>query len=154
MRNLFDFSDAQLSWRSCREFILNPNTSSSCQTIDGADDEESWFFNYPKAISQEKADDSFNLHKEMMFKPEPHIITFRRWRQNPAGSWNPSEVRVALDEFRNYEEFMEFAKVYICIPNYFVKVVSVENCDPSDASSILTDPQAFEDCMMKYNDWR
>lgn len=142
MRNLFDFSDAQMSWRSCPNF--NMDLVKIDDTANVLDDEESWFF---PCMNDEPVEKVVDINQKIdedikRFKEFAPIIYISGMDLNCQLF---EKVPINLADFKSYEEFMDaFPK---CI--YF-SIFDTDNCDYDKVKDSFPSEELFYELLDEF----
>lgn len=137
MTNLFDFSDAQMSWRSCPGFlmdqiVIDENNAADCE------DEEDWFFPQPQAKAWEDPRVKFLRDSDPALPPIIHVWCIDRFSR---------EFRESIDltKFDSYDQFKWYLKKHLCFD-----IVDSDNCDFRIASRLMRSEKVFDYLIDQY----
>ena len=139
MRNFYDFSDAQMSWRSCPGFNMNQMTIVDNSNDAAFDDEEDWFFPQP---SIDVPNDITARYKKEPEPVLPPIIYLSGMDLN----CQKFEKVVNLADFESWDQFTEaFSRKYI-----YISIVDADNCDFDKAQNVLSSEEIFDELVDNY----
>ena len=138
MRNLYDFSDAQMSWLSCPGFDMDKMIIVDNSNEAAFDDEEDWFFPQPKTQVWEDPRVKFLRESDPALPPIIHIWAIDRFSREFRES-------VDLTEFESYEQFKWHLQKHLCFD-----IVDSDNCDFRIASRLMKSEKVFEYLIDQY----
>lgn len=138
MRNLYDFADNQLNWRSCRNFNMDNQIIAENQ-FSGADDEEDWFFPQPKAESKEDPRSKYLRESDPALPP----IVYLSGMNLQCESFEKVPVNIA--EFDCWDDLVEAYRL-----NLYISVVDADNCDFELARDVFDSEEIFDELVDNY----
>ena len=141
MNSIFDFSDNQMNWRSCRNFnmdlvVINDENS-------GSDNEEDWFFNYPELNHQEEdINDDIDIDDECEEEILPPVVYFSGMDLN----LKPFEkVAFNLNDYDCFDDFIAAVGKHL-----WISITDADNCDYELAQEVLSSEDVFDQLLDDY----
>lgn len=138
MRNLFDFSDAQMSWRSCPGFIFN-NIAQAENINEACNDEEDWFFPQPSIDVPEQIPNRFDREQKPALPP---VIYISGMDLNCKIFEN---VPFNLADYESWEDFLQAVDRHM-----YVSIVDADNCDYELALEVFSSEEIFNQIVDEY----
>lgn len=139
MRNLYDFSDNQMNWRSCQNFNMNIMAIVDNTNDGSCDDDEDWFFPQPVI---DVPDDITAQYKSQQEPVLPPVIYLSGMDLN-CKSFDRKEFN--LSQFESWEDFIDAVGKHI-----YISIVDADNCDFELAQEILSSEDAFNEIIDSY----
>ena len=138
MRNLYDFSDAQMSWRSCQGFNMDQMTIVHNSNEAAFHDEEDWFFPQPSIDVPEDITARYKEEPVPVLPPVVHL-----WGID--GYAREFKKSISLADFESWEEFKNAIPFHISI-----SIIDADNCDIDKAIDILDSEEIFDEILDNY----
>ena len=140
MGNLYDFSDARMSWRSCPGFLFSNRIVND--DPDDCMEEEDWFFPEPKVNVPADITARYKCFSE----PKPALPPIIYVSGMDIRCQLFEKVEVDLSKFESFWEFSRaFEHKYI-----YISVVDADNCDFDLAQDIFDSEEIFDKFLDDY----